>query len=212
MKEKLYEVWLHLTADKKRAGVLLVLVIVLVVLGARALLSTAGPSRARASNEPESQVTLREQINDRFARTLASIGTGNGGTFVELRPVGRLERNLFALDPEHFPDASQTEQPDANADGAVAPSQQKVDETPDGGVSVEERVLEESSSFKLRSTLVGRTPIAVIEIADGHGKRRVVLSPGQSIEGFELREVRSNAVVLEKQGVRVELKRALPED
>ena len=52
--------------------------------------------------------------------------------------------------------------------------------------------------------MMGRRPIAVME-SGKRGSRPQMLRIGETLMGFELMEVRSGSVVLEKQGVRVVL-------
>jgi hypothetical protein len=85
---------------------------------------------------------------------------------------------------------------------------------PDGPAhadAVAERVMKEAASLRLRGSLIGSTPMAVIEVTGKRADKGNVVRPGQVVEGFTLIEVHSTGVVLEKDGVRVELRRVLPE-
>lgn len=207
MRRKLQELRLLLMMEKQKAAVLGVLALVLALTGGRQFFSgrvAGGGSEPEDDGSPTSVLAGAE---------LASALEPEGE--VVRAPVWDLhQRDLFSFDPEFFPEPEQpAEEPKAG--GEPAKSAGEADE---GGKDSEaaqrselaRRVLAESERFRLKSTLLGRTPMAVIQDAKGSGRSEVV-RPGERIGGFELVGVHAHGVVLEKDGVRVELRRTLPE-
>ena len=68
-------------------------------------------------------------------------------------------------------------------------------------------VREEAESLRLKSTLMGPNPMAVIESSISGQRVSRTLRPGDRIDGFLLLTVESRLVVLEKHGERIELER-----
>ncbi len=202
MKRKLAELKAILTADKKQATILAGLMVFLLISAGRMLLSM-GPSGARASTGIKAGKPTDQSENPEIAPAT--------GKEVLLAPLSETTRDMFALDPEKFPRPAPSEQTAdvepkseqalAEASGVAVLSERELIET---------RVHTEAASLRLRSTLLGASPIAVIETAGRSKTRSVVLRTGESFEGFELIEVRLHGVTLEKDGVRVDLLRDLP--
>lgn len=212
MKRTILEVWITLTADKRKAAILGAMLIVLVGFSARSILKS-GPSPARASSSNSASSRPGANATDAVSRTLAAIDEQRKGPYINIPHAETPSRNLFALSSTHFPEPAQPEQPDKGVTPAVTPPVKIVDGGPrNQPPSTEQRVRQEAADLRLRSTLVGATPLAVIEYGGGRNSNRVVLSPGHTVLGFILIEVRSHAVLIEKEGVRVELRRPLPED
>jgi hypothetical protein len=122
----------------------------------------------------------------------------------------RLERDLFAPDAVRYPRPSQTD-PDGLIDPKSAGGSDDI--PPVDAEALREAAVRavraEASRLRLRSTMVGSVPIAVIE-TDERGAERAVLRPGDHYAGFLLVEVSSRSVIVEKNGVRVELSISLP--
>ncbi len=74
-----------------------------------------------------------------------------------------------------------------------------------------EKVRTEAGRLRLRSTIVGQRPAAVIEVTGAGRPRSVVLRMGQLVEGFELVEIRTNSVLLIKDEIPVELTLEFPQ-
>jgi hypothetical protein len=202
---KLQELWVLAREEKQKLGVLVVLFSVLGGLGVRTFVS-GGPRSAVASNSE----TKEEKSSTDLA--IEKINSERSRTFIRTVRPGRLDRNLFSLDVRFFPEAAQPSQVEEVRVSVVTEGVQTVDEPAvPSGPTLAELILEEADHLKLRSTLVGSNAIAVIELGGGGKGERMVLGVGQTIEGFRVEEIRSTIVVLEKQGVRVELRLALPE-
>lgn len=194
MKEKLAELKLELAADKKKTGVLAALTIVVLVLGVRWLAGNlGGPSAASAGEtkgvaaghptalgKPLRAPTLREP-----ADYWASDETPQRDPFL-------LNASVFGLETEITP-----------AGGEGPKSGQDGDEISDASGDSEDaeraRVRELAAELRLRSTMVGSTPLAVFE----HGGQRSVVRAGEEVAGFTLVEVTAGRAVLEMNGVRI---------
>lgn len=203
MRARIAELKVLLTADKKQATILAGLLVFLLISAARMLFQMS-PSKASAKQRDAATADLDSGAD--AAREAARREE------IVLAPLPDEARDIFALDPEKFPEPAPSEQsadvrPKSDpgideADGAGSLSEQEL---------AEQRVLEEAGGLRLRSTILGASPIAVIETA-GKGKTRsVVLTVGDAYEGFEVIEIRRHSVLIEKHGVRVELNRALPD-
>ncbi len=202
---KLQELWILAREEKKKLGVLVVLFAVLSGVGVRAFVS-GGPRSAAAS------VAGAEGEQDGVAKTNQELNAERSGAFITSPRAASLVRNLFALDERFFPEPVQPSQVDEDAGAVVTVVVQSVDDPAEAEEpSLVELIEEESRRLKLSSTLTGSNPIAVIEMAGGGKDEREVVGLGHEVMGFRVVEIRSTVVVLEKQGVRVELRLALPE-
>jgi hypothetical protein len=140
---------------------------------------------------------------------MAALGGGPTSRVISLAPTPRLSRNLFALDESYFPRPSQTEPlrvlPKTSAGSAFQERAENADEV---RARASARIEELAKSLKLRSIVLGQSPLAVIETK---GRERNVVRVGQEIDGFTLVEVATNSVVVEMESVRVRLTLARPE-
>lgn len=209
MKPQLNRFLVLLNAERKKLGVLGVLMLALVAAGVRAVVlsgprSASAAVRAGADGEREGE---------------GSGGTGSSASGGTRRPdiqapiPADLKRDLFAINEEHFPRPAQTEPADAVAPKS-APAKVETPsrvEPPRQEDPPEARAAEDLRKLRLKGTILGGTPMAVIELTGQRDKRSSVVRPGEQIEGFTLIEVKSGGVVLEKYGIKLELKRALPE-
>lgn len=197
-------------ADRKKFTVLAILLIVFVGFGVRTLTS-GGPRSVKAGARTAEKSSKASKSKQSDSSTGARRTRHGPEIKIPLPPS--LTRNLFAFNESYFPDPAQT---DSSADSAPksgtanveAPSQAPA---PKPGDSLEARVGKEAERLRLRGTLLGANPMAVIEAGAGRERSRSVVRPGDEVEGFKLIEVRATEVVIEKDGIRVELKRALPE-
>lgn len=209
MKRKLAEMWLLITADRKRTTILGVLLIVLVGVSVQTFMSR-GPKKARASSEMSEEAGA---TTDSRTGAGAELPASEIITVVRAAPVSR---DIFQLSDEVFP-PPQTE-PAAELTTDATKSASGNVETPRAGPTppvddVNRRVTQEASRLKLRSVVIGGSvPTVVIEASDERRKaRRTVLAQGQTIDGFTLVEIANERATLEKEGVRVVLERDLPE-
>ncbi len=207
MNQRFAEVWAIVTADKKKTGVLACLVLVAVGLWLRAAL-TSGPSRAGASTSATdaSGFASNKTAGKNKGPAEADAAPPKTVRFTTPEP---LRRDMFALsDPlvalSAQPDLLVPDDPKSRA-GTDDKSARAGGPEP---VSIVSRVRQEAESLRLRSTMVGTNPIAVIEPNSGARRNAAVLRVGDMIDGFTLVEVHAHSVVMEKDGVRVTLSRA----
>ena len=206
--------WAHLVAillaDKKRASMLAILLGLLGIAGLRAVV-LLGPSSARASDRAENR---RDGPGSANASPQGSeSGRSRRGPGIRVAAPPPLERDLFALNEVYFPPPSQTQPPvhpppKSEASSVETPPQASGAERAD---EPGQRAQRDAQRLRLRGTLLGSAPMAVIEVIGSKDRRGTVVRPGQEVEGFVVSEIRAAAVVLERDGVKVELKRALPE-
>ena len=197
MKERLIEAWVLLIADKRKAGLLAVLVFAALGLWARAALLGGHPSSASAAVGTQTVGST-------------DVVSGGPGAFeraplVVLPPPEPLTRDLFAPGPAFGDQPLQTEQPADSGPKSAAGTDDKSPVSPElRRMELERAVREEASRLQLSSTMVGANPIAVFQL-EGSSGSRAVLRVGESIDGFELVEVSARNAVLLKNGIRVEL-------
>lgn len=198
MKQKLQELIVVAQADPKKAIVLGALMIALVVIGARQFLG-AGPSSALAQDAVDA---VREE-----ALGLSDIEqyVHTGPTTVVPAPSGAL-RDLFRFDERHFP-LPVEEQED---EGTSAKSDDSSDDPTPGVVdpSAQQaaRIREEAERFRLRSTLLGTSPVAVFDFGTGSRETRsTMLRIGEVFRGFTLVSVSHRQAVIEQGDLRFTL-------
>jgi len=200
MHAKVQEFILIAKADPKKAGVLGVLALVLVVLGGRQLIGSS-PREAHAGEEAVAQV--REQ----------ALGLSDIESVVRSGPSVRVPRaedglrDLFRFDERHFP----LPEPESGDGATSGKSDGGSDET--SGVDADTRgdpgasIREEAERFRLTSTLLGSNPIASISYREGTGEGRShMLRIGEAFKGFTLVSVSHRQAVIEKAGQRFTLR------
>lgn len=210
MKQKCAELWAMLMMDRKRAGILGLLCMVLLVSVGR-MAFKGGPSRAVA-RDGQSSVASIPGMDGAFAAVTAEDLRKSGPTIRVERPAP-ISRNLFTYSRSYFPEPPQKE-----STTQVKPKSpvRTDDNTEDDARLAYERLMEqvrtELRSLRLRSTMLGARPVAVIE-RRGSGSKMTpeVIRPGEMIAGFEVVQVRAHSVLLTKDGIMVELQREMPE-
>jgi len=176
----------QLIADRKKVGAMLCLLSVALLLWGRLLLkdvprtAVAQPGAAAAMTPGSGPAPAAKSSADKNARTE-----------IVLPQFPMSHRDLFAFDPSYFPSI---ETPAGNP-SVVDKSPSKSTDDSFRRQQLELAVQAQAQSLALQSTLLGDVSRAMIS---GN-----LLEVGQSIQGFTLREVRSRAVVLEKDGVEV---------
>lgn len=208
MRTRLAHMWIAMTADKKKAGVLAGLVLVACALGLRAALITRGGAvRAAAVNTASAPAAPK---GGAAKNTHAEVRKPAGERVVRLPALDGLTRNIFLPDPDVFPLSAQTDAADREAAKSRTGNDDKSSDLERDVRERSRRVREEAGRLRLRSTIVGGTPLVVIERTTGAKGAGLVLRLGQEIDGFTLLEVRSDRAVLQKEGVRVELELPRP--
>ena len=194
MKGKLEEFWVVLMDDKKKAFALGGLAVVALGLWARAGLN-GGPSEASAQtgviatteNDAEEAETAPERER------------------VEVGAIADLSRDLF--DPTVLrpaPPAQPEPEPETLAKSEDAGTDEPASiepVVPDFAAELRR----EAERIRLRSTMVGSVPIAVMEL-EGDESSRAIVRIGGRFGSFDLTEVTARSAVLQSQDVRVELR------
>lgn len=203
MKQQLAQLWIAITQDGKKAAILGALVVVAAALWVRASLLSGGPRQASADDQSV------ESAGDGGSQTGA--GAWGDDESVEaapttLPPLRPLDRDFFAPNEQYFPKSSQTDSPDEEAPKSAGGTDETSDQTRSPREQHARSVRERADRMKLRSTVVGAQPYAVIQsptFGEGRGK---VFSVGDVVDGLHLIEIASDHVVLEHGGVRVTLR------
>ncbi|MHB1156695.1 MAG: hypothetical protein ACYC26_07635 [Phycisphaerales bacterium] len=175
----------QLIADRKKVGAMLCLLSVALLLWGRLLLKDV-PRTAVA--QPGAAVAATGSAPAAAAKSSAD---KNARIEIVLPQFPMSHRDLFAFDPGYFPSI---ETPVGNT-SVVDKSDAKSTDDSFRRQQLELAVQAQAKSLALQSTLLGDVSRAMIS---GN-----LLEVGQSIQGFTLKEVRSRAVVLEKDGVQV---------
>ena len=171
----------QLKADRKKAGMLLGLVAMGLLLWGRLLFSDGVPRTAMAVPSlavPAAENAARADNSGPRRDVAATLHT-------------TVTRDLFKIDPAAFPKAEEPEPQKVVVQAKSAP------EAVDEQTETRRVVALEAKSLKLKSTLLGSQPRAVI-----NGK---LLAKGDTVAGFEVVDVRSRQVTVRKNGVLVEL-------
>lgn len=179
----------QLLADRRKLAAMTCLLAVALLLWGRLLLkdvprtAVAKPGeRVAASVEGGAAVAPVKAVADKNARPVVTVA---------MYPAP--QRDLFAFDPRYFPMA---DVPQGNT-SLVDKSPDKLTDDSFKQQQLQLLVQSQAKALKLQSTLLGGTSRAMI---NGN-----LLEVGQTIQGFLLKEVRSRAVVIEKDGVEVML-------
>ncbi len=186
----------EILADKKKVIVLSSLGAVALALGARAVFSGGDrrPSAARvtqvstATQSSQAVVVNTIDAETRF-RALADALPA---------PVqaSSTARDLFALNPEHFPHSAEPDPPkDASAKSAPQSDDDAVRRA---------AIARDAESIRLKSTVVGDRPVAVINLGGITGNREVLARVGDTVSGFTVVSIEARRVVLERDGERIE--------
>ena len=195
------EMWILVMADRKKAGALVALGAVLLFTMGRQLWDV-GPRRASGND------TSENEILDPSRRAITLDELRVEGPMIDVSAPSRVERNVFGFDARSFPDPSQS----APSSGFGEKSEPEAVESPREAEraraeQIARMVREEAGGLRLKSTLMGPNPMAVIEYGTRGRATAKTLRVGDQVEGFTLVHVEVSRVVIEKHGVEVELER-----
>jgi len=208
MNNQLREAWAILTADRRKAAVLGALVFIAAGLWLRAAI-TSGPSKAKGFNEPRMTESGNKSAKKKNASSDAEEGFTKPPRVINFNPPSPLVRDLFILSDELLASSPQTEPGDPAAPKSASGTDDKpVRTAAPPAQTVEQRIAHEAAALRLRSTMIGANPIAVIESADAPRGGSSVVRLGETIAGFTLIAVRAHEVELEKENVRVTIARS----
>lgn len=192
-----------LAADPRKGGMLAVLMVVLLALAIKTFVPF-GPGSSEASDaegpEHDDPAVVGKNV---LSRTWSVLDNLRAGHFVEVPLSPRLSRNLFSVNESYFPLPAQTAVKQAPPAVTPLPEIESEDENADEAHALMlAQIRQDAGQLILRSVIVGSNPLAVVQTSGG---LRTVVELGESVNGFELVEVKSDAVVLEKDNVRVRL-------
>jgi hypothetical protein len=196
MKQRLLEIWTVAKQDRKKTATLGTLVLVALVMGIRALASgSAGPRQASAAGPAMKTTTAIAPIESLSVEDALAL----------LRPQDRHgtgmppDRDLFKSDWAVMG-------PPSGATGGKSEAQDA--DNPDAPLSAEgrrEQIQHEASTLRLRSTMLGANPVAVIEKTGAGASAPRIARLGAEFEGFLVAVIEAHRVELEKEGVRIVL-------
>lgn len=177
MKNLKEHVLLELKRDKKRAILLAALLLVAAVLFVRLLLKRPGPSAAKAVGMAETTAGTRAvECRGRSTPTMADEATTR-------KIDATITRNIFIPPERYFPSLGSGKKASAPVAGDRNTER--------------DNAWRDASAMTLASTILSATPKAII---DGQ-----LVQVGDTIKGFQVKQISSRAVTLERDGVSVEL-------
>lgn len=199
---RLREMWILVMADRKKAGFLAGLALVLVFMAGRQLLDV-GPRSASAD-----PATSENETSEKGRRAITLDELKAGGPVIEVAAPPASNRNVFGFDAHSFPDPAQSAPSTEVGEKSGAEAVESPREAERARAEqIARLVREEAGRLRLKSTLMGPNPMAVIEFgAKGRPAART-LRIGDQVDGFTLVHVEVSRVVVEKHGVEVELER-----
>jgi hypothetical protein len=186
----------ELGRDKKKAAILGVLILVGAVLGFRALVKVSPASASAASLVASPSVAPASSSQGAAARQLGGAASRDAVSR-ETQRVAYIkglnydfERDLFAVNPDYFPPPPKP---------LAAGPRVVLGNDPDAE-QVQRLVEKEAKTLALQSTMVGATPIAIINgPPDSDGKKGPrVLRVGETINGFQVTQISSRSCSLKK--------------
>jgi len=202
MKDRLNHLIAVVSADRRKAAILLALLVFLGGIAIRSVLNV-GPHATEAADSESSIEDPTELGGSAITRTLAALERVRGEKYTVVRVAPHLSRNIFDVDDAYFPPPAQVVIKSTTDYVTPPPQIEPVKPTADEQWALTvAQIRVEARRLTLRSVIVGKHPLAVIEEPGGG---RSVLEPGKIIRGFRLVEVKSDAVLLDKEGVRVRL-------
>jgi len=203
VKRQFTQMWIAITQDGKKAAVLGALVLVALVLWARATILSSGPRQAQAGADAAESSGSSAPSGDR------ALWTDDGSDEVaatKLPAVEPLHRDFFTPSESYFPKSSQTDSSDEETPKFAGGTDETSDESRSPREQHARSVQERAERLRLRSTVVGAQPYAVIQSTSFEEGRGKVFSVGDVVDGLNLIEIASDHVVLEHSGVRVTLR------
>lgn len=201
MNERFNDLWVMVQQDRKKAATLGALMVVAVAMGIRAIVSGAGgPSKAAAAPAVKSGAG---------AASKAAAPLTMEQALASLRPQQRL--SMDGVPPRDLFHSTWAVIGGVESEGGGKSPAGLADNAT--GAPPEDprlRVEKEASALRLRSTLLGGNPLAVIERAESGAARRQVARLGESVEGFRVIRIDAHEIEVEKDGVRVVIEQSRP--
>ena len=221
MSRRARELWAEMTAEKGKAGVLGGLLLVLAVVGVRALVkSSDGPAHAAASTQTQPAPQAHDASRTPSTAVISnaaepgSSAASSARAQPDLTPPRRYSsgvkpaRDIFALSEEHFPvvtpvaDGTRDANRPKSADG-VADNTGEAD-TRDAA----HQANADAANLRVRSIALGPRTLAIIEdtTAESASRRTKVVRAGDTVAGFLVTAVTAHGVTLSRDGVTIDLK------
>lgn len=176
----------ELLADRRKLGLGVTVCCLALLLWGRLLIKkvprTAEAQPKAVPTEVATATPLKSAVESRESQTIV------------LPLYGPVERDLFAFDPQFFPQADQSEQTLQSIPKSIGNPADDLSRTQQ---ELQSAVALEGRNLKLQSTLMGKISRAMIN--------GVLMEPGDRIQGFELKEVRPRQVTLVKDDIEVVL-------
>lgn len=179
------QLWRQLSADKRKLGLICTLAFGALLLWGRLLMKDVPRTAVAVPGEQLAAAALMPDATD--GSTTMAWPT----VYVDL--TNEVSRDLFRPDPRYY--TLEDEQNDASA--GLGKSGADPDDEQHGPAARLEAVQADAQELSLQSTILGNVSQALI-----NGQ---LVSPGQSINGFEVLRVGSRRVTLVKDGIEIEL-------
>lgn len=196
MPQSLQRIWIRLTADRRRFGILVAMVLVGLLLWGRVIIVSSPPRRAVAGSG--------ERLTQKPAETPRGGSASSENPPAPPREVAlasEMTRDPFRINPQHFPRPTPPAK-EARDDGKSGSSPAD-DEARDEALRVG-RIEAAARNLTLEAVMKG----ASLAVIDGRTLRvgDSVSSPKHPGFDFTLIEVGDRSAVLECEGIRVELR------
>jgi hypothetical protein len=195
-----------LKTDPKKAGVLAVLVVVLLVTAGRMLLSGSTRPTPASASAKSTNAGGSKKGGTGSAQSNAALAAHNGAVASALQkwaeaPVPPVSRNLFAVRIDYFPrDGSGTTRSDA-ADGgfwdrlekslAVQADQRNKQE------NLKANYMAQAAKLRLESTMMGPQPMAMV-----NGE---MVGEGAVVAEFRVLKIEARRIIVEREGIKLEI-------
>jgi hypothetical protein len=183
----------ELTRDKKKAFILGLLLITAIFFVGKMLFKSS-PATATAMPAGSGVTAPADTGTSDADIAMSDIHRGANPARETTGERGKeIKRDIFLPNPEVFPISKKK----VDADGKPTVVQDAENKITAALKAREEEIRVEGASLNLKSTITGRVPIAIIDGA--------VLGLGGVIKGFRVIEIQSQACIVEKDGVKLNL-------
>jgi hypothetical protein len=183
--------------EPKRAAALTVLIVVMGVMWGRAVLTgKSTPSRASANVvKAAGEAAAGPAVNSQLSRALQELQDWKRA------PVGLIHRNLFAVRLEYFPQDGSKPQSSGEEEGfwdQLAKSLVAKADQEEAKRILAQNVKAQAARLELQSTMMSQgSPKAMIN--------GTLIGEGETIGGFRVLQIESKRIVVEREGVKLEI-------
>lgn len=197
--------------DPKRAGVLGVLIVVMLIVGGRQVLGKKAPPAAQGSTPGDARA--RTDNNAKDAHQASRRDAAAMRKWLAM-PVKKLDRNLFAAKIENYPRLSGRKprfggNPFKDLSGEEKSGRQSADELREWQTRTDALQLE-ARQLVLTSTVTGAVPKALINGQMVREGDVVAAGAGESLTGdpgagFRVLKIEARRVIIEREGIKLEI-------